>query len=99
MTATIVTLRSTLGIDPGHNHACYTFASLIVALFLQAHLLTFLLMSQDLFFVLLETDEVKVKVLDTILLEQVLSNQTRQIDACLCQSGPVLVERRVTLNG
>ena len=93
LTPTIVPLRSsTLRIYLGHYHASHTLATLIICFTLQAHLLTLLLVGQDLFFVLLETDEVKVQVFDTVFLEQVLSNQTRQIDACLGQGDPVLIQ-------
>ena len=34
---------------------------------------------------LLEADEVEVEVLDTVLLQQVLSDQTAQVDACLSE--------------
>ena len=46
---------------------------------------------------LLEGDEVEVQVLDAVLLEQILPDQTVEVDASFSQR-PVLVERRVTLD-
>ena len=63
-----------------------------------SNLLTLLLVCKDLLLVLLETDEVEVQILNSILFEQVLTNQARQVNACLRQSA-VLVQRRVSLNG
>ena len=60
--------------------------------------MSFLLMGKDLLFVLLEGHKVEVQVLDSILLKQILSNQTVQVDACLGQS-VVFIERRVPLYG
>lgn len=54
-------------------------------------------MLQNLLFVLLEADEVKMEVFYAILFEQVLSNQTTQVYARLRQR-IVLVERGVTLD-
>ena len=55
-------------------------------------------MRQYLLLVLLETDEVKVEVLDAILLEEVLSNEAGEIDAGLGE-GAVLVEGGVVVDG
>ena len=54
-------------------------------------------MRQNLLFVLLEADEVKVKVLDAVLFKQVLFDQTVQVDSSLFKS-IIFIERRVSLN-
>ena len=60
-------------------------ATITLSSHLGTRLLFFLLMGQDLFLMLLEADEVEVEVLDTVLLQQVLSDQTAQVDACLSE--------------
>ena len=48
-------------------------------------------MGQDLLFVLLEGHKVEVKILNAVLLEQILADQTVQVDTSLGQS-IVLIE-------
>lgn len=57
-----------------------------------SNLLTLLLVREDLFLVLLETDEVEVQIFNSIFFEKVLTNQARQVNACLRQSA-ILVQR------
>ena len=57
-----------------------------------SNLLTLLLVRKDLFLVLLETDEVEVQIFNSIFFEKVLTNQARQVNACLRQSA-ILVQR------
>ena len=57
-----------------------------------SNLLTLLLVRENLFLVLLETDEVEVQIFNSIFFEKVLTNQARQVNACLRQSA-ILVQR------
>ena len=52
---------------------------------LLSRFLFLLLESQNLLFVLLEADEVKVQILHTVFFEKVLPYKTIQVDASLCQ--------------
>ena len=86
----------------GHDHPwsialAYSASRLSGGLLLETNLLLPLLVLQDLLLVLLEADEVEVEIFDTVLLEQILSNETAQVDASLGQ-GIVFVQRGVTLD-
>ena len=56
-------------------------------------LLALLLMLEYLFFVLLETDEVEMQVLDSVFLEQILADQAAQVDAARLRHRVVFIER------
>ena len=64
---------------------------------LDSNLLSFLLMSQNLFFVLLEGHKVEVKILNAVLFKQILSDQTVEVDTSFCQS-VVFIEGWVSLD-
>ena len=55
--------------------------------------LTFLLMLQYLFFVLLEANEVEMQVLDPVFFEQILTDQAAQVDASGLGHRVVFIER------
>ena len=83
----------------GYYHArSLVIACLLASLLLHADLLLPFLVGQNRLFVLLKADEVKVQVLNAILLQQILSDQATQVDSSLSQ-GVILVERGVSLNG
>ena len=97
----LISSYSTANRDLGHNHTgtpspCAHFTGTVVLhsrlLLFLSNLLTLLLVRKDLFLVLLETDEVEVQIFNSIFFEKVLTNQARQVNACLRQSA-ILVQR------
>ena len=73
------------------------FASALAVPFLDTGLLLSPLMGQNLLLVLLETDEVEVEIFDAILLEEVLADETGEIDAGLGE-GAVFIEGGVVVD-
>ena len=60
-------------------------------------LLPFFLMCKDQLFMLIEADKVEMQVFDTVLLQQVRSDKTSQVDAGLSQC-VVFIKSRIILN-